>query len=259
MRNSERNRLQVLRRVRDFLKPMAEEPTLTAVLVELDDVIDRMTVEAERQDSNAHLAKIGTKQVAALAQSLRLDLVRPVLRLMRRVAPDAITTAGSAVVSLTLPKGEDRQTLITAANAVYQTAKQYEAKLTAAGLPKDHLAKLLVASDALRDAMDTRAQRVLERGAAATTTAAEGRRSMEIVHLIDALVMPLLRGDAGKLRAWAAAKRLGYRGVGGAGEVESVVPVVAAAAVPAVVPAVGVLSSVQVVSEVGAGDVNRAA
>ncbi|MBK8058405.1 MAG: hypothetical protein IPK33_11195 [Gemmatimonadetes bacterium] len=255
MRVSERNRLQVLRRLRDFLKPMAEEPTLTAVLAELDDVIERMTAEAERQDSNAHLAKIGTRQVAALAQSLRLDLVRPVLRLVRRVAPDALTTAGSALVSLKLPKGEDRQALITAANAVYQTAKQYEDKLTAAGLPKDHLAKLLVASDALRDAMDTRAQRVLERGAAATTTAAQGRRSMEIVHLIDALVVPLLRGDAGKLRAWGAAKRLGYRGAGSTGTAEGEV----AAVVPAVAPAVGVLSGVQTAADQGAGEVTKAA
>lgn len=255
MRVSERNRLQVLRRLRDFLKPMAEEPTLTAVLAELDDVIERMTAEAERQDSNAHLAKIGTRQVAALAQSLRLDLVRPVLRLVRRVAPDALTTAGSALVSLKLPKGEDRQALITAANAVYQTAKQYEAKLTAAGLPKDHLAKLLVASDALRDAMDTRAQRVLERGAAATTTAAQGRRSMEIVHLIDALVVPLLRGDAGKLRAWGAAKRLGYRASGVTETTEVTAPTAAAVGAPAV----GMLPNVESDAGGRAEEVTRAA
>ncbi len=211
MRVTDRKRLQVLRRVRDFLKPMAEEPTLTAALVELDGVITQMTEEAERQGVNAQQAKIGTHQVAALAHRLRLDLMRPVLRLVRRVAPDAFNSGIAGEVALALPRSSDRQALITAANALYQIARQYESRLTAAGLPKDHLEKLGAASDALRDAIDSRAQRVLQRGAAGTTAAAEGRRSTEIVQLLDALVGPLLRGDAGQRKAWAAAKRLGER------------------------------------------------
>jgi len=260
MRGTERNRLQVLRRVRDFLKPWAEEPTLKAALLELDGVIERMTGEAERQGISAQQAKIGTHEVAALAHALRLDVMRPVLRLVRRVAPDAFSPSVPGGVSLTLPRSADRQALITAANALYQTAKQYETRLTAAGLPKDHLAKLVSASDALRDAIDTRAQQVLQRGAAGTTAAAEGRRSMAIVQLLDALVVPLLRGDAGRLKAWSAAKRLRGRTVvapesiadGGDGSV-------APAGTGVTMPAVALLSRTQTAAEGGAEEVDKAA
>ncbi len=257
MRVTDRKRLQVLRRVRDFLKPMAEEPTLTAALVELDGVIARMTEEAERQDVNAQQAKIGTHQVAALAHRLRLDLMRPVLRLVRRVAPDAFNSGIAGGVSLALPRSSDRQALITAANALYQIAKQYEGRLTAAGLPKDHLATLVAASDALRDAIDTRAQRVLQRGAAGTTAAEEGRRSAEIVQLLDALVVPQLRGEVGQRKAWAAAKRLGGRaGVAAEASVEGGGG--GGAAVVAV-SAVALLSQTRTAAEGEVGEVSRAA
>ncbi len=209
MRVTDRKRLQVLRRVRDFLKPMAEEPTLSTVLAELDALIARMTVESNLQDSHDRQAKIGADQVSALARTLRIDLLRPVLHLVRSVAPDAFNSGLPGVSSLTLPKSEDRQGLITAANGVYDVAKPYEVRLTAAGLPKDHLARLQAGSDALRDAIDARAQSVLRRGAAGTSTIAASRRSGQLIRLIESLVAPLLRGDAGKLRAWSAAKRLG--------------------------------------------------
>lgn len=262
MDSTQKNRLQVLRRIRDFLKPMAEEPSLKTILVELDGVIDRMTEQGNRQDSHGRQARIGTDNVAVLAHTLRMDLLRPVMQLVRTVAPDAITTGLPGSKSLRLPETRDRQGLITAANGVYQTAKPYEEKLTEAGLPKEHLAKLLAGATALREAIDARAQNVLQRGAAGGSATAEARRAVQLVRLIDTLVVPLLRGDGGQLRAWASAKRMGYRGawstepvVDGGGSVTAGGGVTGGAGTPVA----GVLSENQTGAAGGAGEVRKAA
>ncbi len=259
MDSIQKKRLQVFRRVRDFLKPMAEEPTIRASFAELESVIERMTAEATRQDIHERQAKIGTDQVAVLARALRLDLLRPVLQLVKSVVPDVTTSELPASASLTLPKAKDRQGLITAATGLYETAKPYEAKLTAAGLPKDHLARLLAGSVALREAIDARAQNMLQRGAAVSTAQSEGQRAGRLLRLIDSLVQPLTRGDAGKVRAWGAAKRLGYGGsVIGGGAVTEGAPVVSIAPASEA-QAVAVLSGGTQPTAGGAGEVARAA
>lgn len=228
----QKKRLQVFRRVRGFLTPMAEEPTLRAVFAELESAIERMTVEGTRQDRHARQARIGTDRVAVLARTLRSDLLRPVVQLVKTVLPDTVASGLPATASMTLPKAKDRQGLITAAAGLYETAKAYEDKLTAAGLPKEHLARLLAGSEALREALDARAQSLLQRGAAVSSAQSEGQRAGRLLQLIDLLVQPLIRGDAGQLRAWAAAKRLGY-GRSGAVDAETgaeAAPVVAVVA-----------------------------
>jgi len=264
MNTIQKNRLQVLRRVRDFLKPMAEEAALAAVLVELDGVIDRMTEEGNRQDAHARQAKNGTGHVSALAHELRSDLLRPVLQLVKTVAPDAFASGFPGSESLALPETRDRQGLITAANGVYATAKPYEAKLTAAGLPKEHLARLQAGAIALREAIDERAQSMLKRGAARSSATAESKRAVQLLRLIDTLVVPLLRRDAGKLSAWASAKRMGYRVVGtsvpaGDGVIETGTSVSGVSVTGTGIPAASVLSQHASNASGVAGEVTKAA
>ncbi|MFN8669644.1 MAG: hypothetical protein U0164_20820 [Gemmatimonadaceae bacterium] len=263
MRNVEKNRLQVLRRVRDFLQPMAEEPTLATAFAELESTIVRMTEEATRQDRHGREALMGTDSVGALAQALLNDLLRPVVHLVKTVTPDALTAGVPAAASLKLPRSRSVEGLITAARGFHDTAKPYEEKLVAAGLPKGHLARLLAGSDALSAAIDARARNVVQRSAAGTTTISEGKRAMRLLKLLDSLVMPLIRADEGKRKAWSVAKRSG-RGRGGVGEslgegsatAPVVVPVVTVAPSGA---AVGVLSGDQTGAAGGAGEVAKAA
>lgn len=209
MRNTDKNRLQVLRRVRDYLQPMAKDPALTGAYAELEGVIVRLTDEGARQDGQRRQAKIGTDTVMSLAATLRNDLLRPVVHLVKIVTPDAVPTGLPSSKPFNLPRSMDFEGLLTVAKGFHDTAKPYEDKLTAAGLPKDHLSRMLVGSDALKAAIDARAQNVLQRAAAGSSAIAQGKRAVQVLRLVDSLVQPLIRGDVGKQRGWAQAKRIG--------------------------------------------------
>lgn len=90
MRISDKNRLQVLRRVRDYLQPLAKDPALAVSYAELEGVIVRLTDEGARQDGHRRQAKIGTDTVELPAATLRNDLLRPVVHLVKIVTPDAV-------------------------------------------------------------------------------------------------------------------------------------------------------------------------
>lgn len=218
MRKTDLNRLQVLRRVRDFLQPMANDLALAGAFLELQAVIARLTDEAARQDGQRRQALVGTDTVTLLAKTLRNDVLRPVVHLARIVTPDALASGLGSGTSFHLPRVTDLERLLTASRGVYDTVKPYEDKLIAAGLPKGHLDRMVSTGEALKAAVDARAQSMLQRAAAGSSTIAQGRRAVQVLRLVDSLVRPLLRGDAGKMSAWMQAKRLG-RVSAGASEV----------------------------------------
>jgi len=206
MRTDHKTRLQMLRRVRDFLQPLADDPALAASISELDGVIERMTVHMRRQDMQDRQTKFGTESIAILTRNLRDDLLRPVTLLVRTIIPDGVPQVPGKG-ALSVPRGRDREGLITAAKGFHDAALPYEAPLVAAGLPRGHLAKLIEGAEALRAAVDGRAQAYLLRAASRATAAAEAKRATTLVRLIDSLVRPRFRGNPGELAAWDQARR----------------------------------------------------
>lgn len=211
MRTSDQQRLQVLRRVRDFLQPMAGEPRLAVAYGDLEATIERLEQEGGRQDLHARRARRGTDDAARLARTLRQDLMRPLAQLVRAVAPDAQRQELPGDKVLSVPRGRSRQGLLVVAQGLHDLAKPHEAQLTAAGLPAGHLADLQRAAAALKVALDARAQDYLQRASATTSMRAGARRAVQLLRLLDALVEPMLRDDPGRYRAWKQARRLPRR------------------------------------------------
>jgi hypothetical protein len=208
MKSTNRNRLLVLRRVRDFLQPMANEPKLAIAYGELEGLVTRLEREGGRQDLHERRARRGTDDVIALARTLRDDLLRPVLQLARALAPDAVAKELPGGRALFLPRSRNQQALLLVASGFHDMAKPYEDRLTAAGLPAGHLAELQRAAVALKAAIDARAQDYLQRSSAVSMAQADGRRAVQIIRLLDSLVVPMLRNDPGRLKAWQQAIRL---------------------------------------------------
>lgn len=215
MRAVDRNRLQVLRRVRDFLTPMSNDPKLSAVYVELEKLIDRVTAEGERQERYQRQAQSATVSVSALAQELREDLLGPLAKLVTRVAKGTLVDGKPIEAALALPRERDHQGLISAANAIHALAMPHEEKLVAAGLPKDLLSEVQQASAALKAAIDARAQHYLNRSHARMQGITESRNAGDLLRLINALMRKQLRGSVAMRRAWGQAKRMGASSGGG--------------------------------------------
>ncbi len=215
MRGIDRNRLKVLRRVRDFIKPMAVDHSLGTVLAELEATVARMTAEAERQERHQRQAKSTTTSISALSQESRDELLQPLARLMRKVARGSQVDGTPIEVALALPRERDYQGLISAANAIHARAQPHEATLVTTGLATDHLAEVRRVTDALEDAIDARAHDYLHGSHARTLGITEGRNAGEMVRLIDAILRRRLRTNPAMRAAWTQAKRLGQNGAGG--------------------------------------------
>lgn len=233
MRATEKNRLQVLRRVRDFIKPMSGDPKFSGIIGELDATIERATVEVERQERLQRQARSATVSIRGLSDELRIDLLLPLAKLVRKVAAGTQVDGKPIEVALALPRERDYEGLISAANAIHALAKPHEERLVSAGLPKGHLGELQQASAALKGAIDARAQDYLHRAHAGAQATTEGRNAAELLRLIDALMRKQLRGNPAMRKAWSQAKRIGRASSGGEmplgvveGEVGAEAPVV---------------------------------
>jgi len=192
---------------------MANDPAIAPAFAELDGVIERMTVHGSRQYTQDREAKHGTERVGMLARTLRNDLVRPVALLVKTINPEAVPQAPGKG-ALSLPRVRDLEGIMSAAKGFHDVALPHEERLLAAGLPKEHLRQLLAGVVALKEAIDARAQMYLQRSVSGNTVVAEAMRATTILRLIDALVLPRLRGDAGQLAAWNQARRVVRTAVG---------------------------------------------
>lgn len=212
MRAIEKNRLQVLRRARDFVKPMADDPRLTSVVDELDSLIERATAEGVRQERMHRQARSATAQIAALATELREDLLSPLSTVVRKVARGEQVNGKPIEVLLRLPRERDHVGLLAAADAIHALALPHQAQLLAAGLPSTLLDELRDTTVALRAAIDARAQDYLNRAHARASGAVERRNAREALMLVHALLRKQLRGNAALRQAWHQARRVGRRG-----------------------------------------------
>jgi hypothetical protein len=217
MRTSFKNRLQMFRRVRDLIQPMANDPAIAVPARELDGVIERLTLHARQQDAHGRQSRHGTEIVLGLARTLREDLVRPVVLLARTIPADRWAVNAPGARSLSSLRRRDFEGLLATARGLHDAAIVHEQALVATGLPVGHLAKLVAGADALGAALDARQQQWLKRASSTAGAREESRRGMRIVRLVDSLVRPLIRTDAGMLAAWEQAQRLPRVSVSGGG------------------------------------------
>lgn len=205
MRSREMQRLQMFRRVRDFLngRPMTDEAAFH--LKRLDDVITRLTEEAARQAHQAQLAMVETRRASVLARELHEDFLRRVLRVGKSILPTT-GPAGEAVRAvLRSPRLQQREKLIHSAEAMARLVQAHEAQFEAAGLGKGHVERLQAAARALREASDARDQERVRRSAATSAVKDATAEGVSLVRILESFLSTDLRHDAVLRAAWRTA------------------------------------------------------
>ena len=109
MQNWQKNRLQMFRRVRNFVEAYKEQPSLTGAIAELDGVIERLAQQGTQQDASDRRARAATSDTANRSRELREVFLRPVLLIGRRVIPAGALDVGSSGAALRTPRRRDSE------------------------------------------------------------------------------------------------------------------------------------------------------
>jgi len=207
MRKRHKQRLQMLRQVRSFLRGRPVDPRIEPTLVALEAAIAQIERHAEVQDAHARLSRTRTASAVELARGLRRHVMRPIALVGGALFPPGDADAQAARRALTMPATADYEALIVAAQGMAVVVREHEARFLAAGLPKQTLDRLRTDAEALKQVLTTRGDDRGRRAAAVSGTRAEAKRSAQLVLLLHALVEPTLRGDPALLAEWNSVTR----------------------------------------------------
>jgi hypothetical protein len=205
MRSKEMQRLQMFRRVRDFLKSRSLADEAALHYKRLDDVITRLTEVATRQEHQAQLTRVETRRAHVLARELHEDFLRRVSRVGKAIL-STDGAAGEAVrAALRTPRVQRREQLLNSAEAMARLVLAHEAQFEAAGLGKGHVERLQAAARALREASDARDQERVRRSAATSAVKDATAEGMRQVRILESFLSADLRHDAALRAAWRTA------------------------------------------------------
>jgi hypothetical protein len=212
MHSSHANKLQMIRRVRELVGDRANDPVLQEPVNQLDAALARLRESSVMQDNAARRRRSLTVSIHASARALRRDLLRPAYLAMAAAFPDGSGDVESMRQATRPPAGRtDYERLLVAARSMALAIERHEAQFVAAALPLGFAARLRTAADALEGLIVARATEEQRRVAATRGNASESRRGVALVRLIDALMLPSLRGDPPREAEWTRAVKLSYR------------------------------------------------
>ena len=170
----------------------------------LDDVEAVLTTHAEVQAASFDASRGETSRQRALRATLRNNHMKPIAEVARLKLRDVPEFS-----SLTMPAPKiTAAALVSKATSMHDAAAGHEAVFKDVGLPDDFLAALKAASDALTASITQRNDLIARRVGATAGLAAEEKRAMSIIRVIDAIVRPTLGSDDALLHEWDAAKHV---------------------------------------------------
>lgn len=209
MHAAQKRYLSMFRRVRELLSTEPANPAIVAPLTELDGITVRMSEHGITQDSLQRRTRSLTVHIGDAARSIRRDLMRPAMLAARTVYPVIGNGAVALRAVMRMPRSpSDYEALVVAAHAFANAVDEHAQAFAAAGLPKEHAARIRAAAEDLVKRIDTRSKEEQRRIAATRGLGAESQRGVAIVRLLDALVEPSLRTDPARLAEWRKATRI---------------------------------------------------
>lgn len=204
MKDTERFRYEMFRRVREYVAGRAAEfpPTTLAgeLLIRINTEINNLNAHMTAQDSGRSATRASSASKAAARDELRRDL-------------EAISRT-ARVMALTMPGLEDKfraprnvsdQGLIAMARAFAADALPLKTEFIRRGLPDDFLEDLAADIAEFEQAINLKIQK---RGAQVSATAAIDdalQRGMDIVRELDAIMRNKYASDPPSLAAWLSA------------------------------------------------------
>jgi hypothetical protein len=230
-----------MRRSRDFLGTHEVKSSFGSVSKQvelLSAIIDRISGFAVEQDASNRGYSSGTKTARELSRTLRKGYLRPVWQVGTSLFPNN----PSIRQALKMPKSDDYEGLIAAANAMAERAAEHKEAFVTAGFGEDFVELVRGAAVALRKALDEREQHLGLRASASAGLIDQVAKGRGIMRLLDTLVSQAWAGTPELLARWKTLSRF---------DKPAPVPVVVAGGTPVVAPAVPVVVAPVVTAPVG--------
>jgi hypothetical protein len=206
MNKDQRAALRRFRRVQDFLTQHPQLASVTDLGKQtqvLDDVLVRLGVMGQEQDANRRIERAETVRQRALRATLRNNHMFRICKVARLLRG---TTGMDRALVMPIPRA-DNDALLDAARGMAQAATKQAATFVAQGLPEDFIEQLRTATSALAGALGDRVESHRRGIVARQSIDQQVQRGTKSVQMLDALVTPLLEGDADLLAAWKTVKR----------------------------------------------------
>jgi len=223
----------MFRRVREFLAPGGAQGHIGRLVGELGELIGQLEQHGMQQEALQRRVRAQTASLRQQAHRLRREHMKPVALAARKLFPTGETPQGPLPPSMTVaPRKVDYEQLVLAARGMASAVEPHAEQFVGAGLEEGFVAKLRAAADAVVVLIDARSGEQQSRIASTQGVEVEAMRGMRVVHLLDALVTPSLRGDPARRAAWRKALYLGRVGAAGGGEGDPALPESAAVVAP---------------------------
>ncbi len=223
--------LKTLRQAHAFLAARA----YTAAMGELKPQVDTLAAIVQRLDATAtdqktshSTARAATDAKRALSHLLRMEYMRPISRIARRLFED--DTDVRKVFTDTPPR--DDEGLMQAASSFAALAGQYRERFVEKGLAPDFVERLEKTLGDFREVLVTRALERARRASATVALREELARGRDQVRIVDAMLAPRLASRPEQLAEWRSIARFAREG--GADEATEVPATGGVPAVPGV-------------------------
>ena len=205
METKQQQVIDMIVRVMAFLAshPSIEPASYAVPARVLSDSLRQLREYAGEQLSGLTLTKAQQRNAEKLAGKLVDRHIRPLVTIAQASVYDDVP-----LPPLTLPSGLGFNRLIAFADALADTAQQYEARFVENGRPTDFIAQLRAARAELELALTGRAVQRGRHIGATTGIAVQIRKSRAAVKRIDSLVRIAYEGNEVVLERWKATKRV---------------------------------------------------
>ena len=207
MKDTERRRLEMFIRVREFGVPRSAQFPSTSFAGEqftiLDDVINALETHTSAQESGKGAVREGTSSAAAALDEVMRDLEA----LNRTARAMAMTTPGLAN-KFRVPHNQSNQAVLAVARAQLTDAQPLKAEFIKRGMPADFLEDLQADIEEMEQSIARKAQ-----GAETRTAATEGiddeiDQGMKAARELDPIMRNTFANDPATLAAWLGASHV---------------------------------------------------
>jgi hypothetical protein len=199
--------LATLRNVQQFLDDRKEELAgvdLGAGRKNVDDLVVQLTTQSIDQIAGMTHRISETARQGQLRAALRVGQMKPIAEVARATLRESPQLKPFL---LPAPKTPSTQ-LIAIAESMGEQAKNYEQVFIQGGLPRDFLAQLSSASEALLTSLLSRAHGKSRAVGATTALAPLARRGRGALRVLDALITPKIALNDRLLGEWKAVKAI---------------------------------------------------
>lgn len=175
-----------------------------AFLTRLTTALATLSATIAEQESLTRKVKGSAKDRAALRIVLLHEHMAPIARVARIELPNT-----PSIAQFTMPKSRlSTEKLAAAASGMAQAALPYHDVFVAAALPDDFITQLTEARDAMLAASTQRASHSSGRKGATSGLRSQLTEARAILHAMDAIVRPVIKGDATLLATWKSISRV---------------------------------------------------